>query len=78
VELVSKRWVGLGGEKLDRQGVAPDQVLKVADSEDPLAKVLTALAAPVPPGKATAQASSDKAVAPTAGAVPPPPKKPKH
>jgi len=78
VELVSKRWVGLGGEKLDRQGVVPDQVLKVADTEDPLVKVLTALAAPVPPEKATAQASSDKAVAPTAGAVPPPPKKPKH
>jgi carboxyl-terminal processing protease len=75
VELVSKRWVGLGGEKLDRQGVVPDQVLKVADTEDPLTKVLTALAAPVPPGKATAQASSDKAVAPTAGAVPPSQKK---
>jgi len=77
VELVSKRWVGLGGEKLDRQGVVPDQVLKVADTEDPLVKVLTALAAPVPAGKSTARAS-DKAVAPTAGAVPPPPKKPSH
>ena len=72
VELVSKRWVGLGGEKLDRQGVVPDQVLKVADTEDPLAKVLTALAAPVPAGKPIAQAS---AAAPRAEAVPPAPKK---
>jgi len=77
VELVSKRWVGLGGEKLDRQGVVPDQVLKVADTEDPLAKVLTALAAPVPAGKAIAQASG-KAVAPPAGALPPSLKKPIH
>jgi carboxyl-terminal processing protease len=75
VELVSKRWVGLGGEKLDRQGVVPDQILKLTDTEDPLAKVLTALAAPVPTGKPTARAS-DKAVAPTTGAVPPPSKKP--
>jgi len=77
VELVSKRWVGLGGEKLDRQGVVPDQVLKVADTEDSLAKVLTALAAPVPAGKAIAQASG-KAVAPPAGALPPSLKKPIH
>jgi carboxyl-terminal processing protease len=56
VELVSKRWVGLGGEKLDRQGVAPDQVLKVADTEDPLAKVLTALQTPAPAAKSTASA----------------------
>ena len=48
VELVSRRWVGLGGEKLDRQGVAPDQVLKLTDSDDALAKVLAALQAPAP------------------------------
>ncbi|WP_243302164.1 S41 family peptidase [Geothrix oryzisoli] len=48
VELVSRRWMGLGGEKLDRQGVAPDQVLKLADSDDVLAKVLTALQTPAP------------------------------
>src|SRR5512133_2279575 len=48
VELVSRRWMGLGGEKLDRQGVAPDQVLKLADSDDALAKVLTALQSPAP------------------------------
>jgi len=48
VELVSRRWVGLGGEKLDRQGVAPDQVLKLTDSEDALAKVLAALQTPAP------------------------------
>lgn len=45
VELVFKRWVGLGGEKLDRQGVTPDQTLRLIDTDDPLAKVLTALAA---------------------------------
>jgi C-terminal peptidase prc len=56
VELVSKRWVGLGGEKLDRQGIIPDQVLRVADTEDPLARVLTALQTPAPaaaPAKAS-------------------------
>jgi C-terminal processing protease CtpA/Prc len=71
VELVSKRWVGLGGEKLDRQGVVPDQVLKVTDAEDPLAKVLAALAAPAPAGKPTAQAEED-ASGPTMRVVPPP------
>ncbi|WP_026854035.1 S41 family peptidase [Geothrix fermentans] len=55
VELVSRRWVGLGGEKLDRQGVAPDQTLKLTDSDDALAKVLAALQTPPPaaPAKAT-------------------------
>lgn len=48
VELVSRRWVGLGGEKLDRQGIVPDQVLRMADTEDALARVLTALQAPPP------------------------------
>lgn len=48
VEVVSRRWVGLGGEKLDRQGVIPDQALKLADGEDPLPRVLAALAAPPP------------------------------
>ncbi len=62
VELVSKRWVGLGGEKLDRQGVVPDQVLKVADTEDPLAKVLTALQTPAPATKLTASAPDALAV----------------
>ncbi len=49
VELVSKRWLGLGGEKLDRQGVVPDQVLRLTDADDPLAKVMAALATPAPP-----------------------------
>lgn len=55
VELVSKRWVGLGGEKLDRQGVVPDQILRMAESEDALARVLTALQTPAPatPAKAS-------------------------
>lgn len=48
VELVSRRWVGAGGEKLDRQGVTPDQVLRLADTDDALAKVLAALQAPAP------------------------------
>ncbi len=48
VELVSRRWVGLGGEKLDRQGIVPDQVLRMADTEDALARVMTALQTPPP------------------------------
>lgn len=57
VELVSRRWVGLGGEKLDRQGVAPDQLLRMADTEDALARVLTALQSPAPAAPAPAKAS---------------------
>jgi C-terminal processing protease CtpA/Prc len=57
VELVSRRWVGPGGEKLDRQGVAPDQVLKLSDSDDVLAKVMVALQAPAPAAPAPAKAS---------------------
>lgn len=54
VELVARRWLGAGGEKLDRQGVAPDQVLRLADADDALAKVLAALQAPAPaPAKAS-------------------------
>jgi len=64
VELVSKRWVGLGGEKLDRQGVLPDQALRIADSEDALARVLTTLAAP-PVAPKTAEKTLE--------ALPPPP-----
>jgi C-terminal processing protease CtpA/Prc len=76
VELVSKRWVGLGGEKLDRQGVVPDQVLRLVEADDPLAKVLAALQNPEPA----------KAVKPTLegspkaepGTPPPTVKKPLH
>lgn len=58
VELVSRRWVGLGGEKLDRQGIVPDQVLRMAESEDALARVMMALHAPPPAAPpATAKAS---------------------
>jgi len=74
VELVSRRWMGLGGEKLDRQGVIPDQVLRMADSDDVLAKVQAALVAP-PAAKPTASAAEG-----TPAAVPespaPVPKKP--
>ncbi len=73
VELVSKRWSGLGGEKLDRQGVVPDQVLRLAESDDPLAKVLAALAAPAPVAKSTSPAT-DAAAGPKV--VPPSVKKP--
>lgn len=55
VELVSRRWLGAGGEKLDRQGVAPDQVLRLADADDALTKVLAALQAPPPAAKPDAK-----------------------
>ena len=54
MELVSRRWLGLGGEKLDRQGVTPEQVLRLAEADDALAKVLAALATPPPPPKVEA------------------------
>ena len=48
LEIVSKRWVGAGGEKLDRQGVVPDQVLRgLKADEDPLPKVLPLLDTPL-------------------------------
>lgn len=44
VELVNRRWVGAGGEKLDRQGVIPDEPLKATSaSDDLLPKVLELL-----------------------------------
>jgi carboxyl-terminal processing protease len=46
VELVSKRWLGPAGEKLDRQGLSPDQAMKWAETDDVLVKVLEALKAP--------------------------------
>ncbi len=47
VELVNKRWVGAGGEKLDRQGVVPQYPLKgLKPEDDPLPKVLDLLAKP--------------------------------
>ncbi|MDE3033676.1 MAG: PDZ domain-containing protein [Acidobacteriota bacterium] len=48
VELVYGRWVGDGGEKLDRQGLVPDQTLKLEAADDPLAKALDALKTPLP------------------------------
>jgi carboxyl-terminal processing protease len=48
VELVNRRWLGAGGEKLDRQGVVPSEALRgLQPGEDPLPKVLEILAAPV-------------------------------
>jgi carboxyl-terminal processing protease len=44
IELVTRRWVGAGGEKLDRQGVIPEEALKgLHAKEDPLPKVLEIL-----------------------------------
>jgi len=44
VELVTRRWLGAGGEKLDRQGVVPEAALKgLRADEDPLPKVLEIL-----------------------------------
>lgn len=77
VELVSKRWTGLGGEKLDRQGVLPDQVLRMADTEDALARVLTVLAAPDPIKKPTTSAAAGGGD-PKPEATPPTVKKPLH
>jgi carboxyl-terminal processing protease len=74
VELVTRRWVGLGGEKLDRQGVTPEQVLRIGDTEDPLAKVLTALAAPAPAATPTTVASDTEA-GPKTNVLPPSVKK---
>jgi carboxyl-terminal processing protease len=46
VELVNQRWLGAGDEKLDRQGVVPDEALKgLQPGEDPLPKVLEILEA---------------------------------
>lgn len=44
VELVVKRWLGAGGEKLDRAGVEPTTALKgLKPTEDPLPKLLPLL-----------------------------------
>ena len=48
VDLVTERWIGDGGEKLDRQGVAPTRPLKLGPKDDPLQSVLAALATPTP------------------------------
>jgi carboxyl-terminal processing protease len=57
VELVHRRWVGAGGEKLDRQGLTPDQILRLTEADDVLAKVLTALQAPLPAPAVPAKAA---------------------
>ncbi len=49
VELVTRRWVGAGDEKLDRQGVVPERVVRGLQNEaDPLPKVRQALEKPSP------------------------------
>lgn len=47
VDLVNRRWLGAGGEKLDRTGVVPQTLLRgLKPNEDPLPKILEALAKP--------------------------------
>jgi C-terminal processing protease CtpA/Prc len=59
VELVNKRWLGVGGEKLDRAGVVPEFPLRgLKPDEDPLPKILEILAKPRE--KAAAKAGDDK------------------
>jgi len=55
VELVTERWIGDGGEKLDRQGVAPTRALRLGPKDDPLQSVLSALATPAPVSTRTKQ-----------------------
>jgi carboxyl-terminal processing protease len=55
VELVTERWIGGGGEKLDRQGVAPTRPLRLGPKDDPLQSVMAALAAPAPVSARTKQ-----------------------
>lgn len=46
VEIVHRRWLGAGGEKLDRQGVTPEHPLKgLRPEEDPLPRILEILEA---------------------------------
>lgn len=72
VELVARRWLGLGGEKLDRQGVPADRSLKLGETDDVLAKVLAALQTPVVVAKAAAPEAANKVATPT------PAQKPQH
>lgn len=59
VELVNRRWVGAGGEKLDRAGVEPTIALKgLKPAEDPLPRLLPLLDAK--PDPKTEGASSRK------------------
>jgi carboxyl-terminal processing protease len=47
VEIVNQRWVGSGGERLDRQPVLPEQPLRgLRPDEDPIPRVLDMLDAP--------------------------------
>lgn len=55
VELVTERWIGDGGEKLDREGVTPTRALRLGPKDDPLASVLAALATPAPVSTRTKQ-----------------------
>lgn len=44
LEIVNRRWLGAGGEKLDRQGFLPDHLLRgLKPEEDPLPRILEGL-----------------------------------
>jgi len=59
VEIVTKRWLGAGGEKLDRAGVEPTTALKgLKPGEDPLPKLLPLLEAKPAEKAATAPAKA--------------------
>ncbi len=60
VELVVRRWLGAGGEKLDRAGVEPTTAVKgLKPSEDPLPKLLPLLEAK--PAEKPAEKAATKA-----------------
>lgn len=68
VELVNRRWLGAGGEKLDRAGVVPEFPLRsLKPEDDPLPKILETLAKPreKAPVKAEAGKQAWKADRPT-------------
>jgi carboxyl-terminal processing protease len=61
-EIVNKRWLGAGGEKLDRQGLVPENLLRgLKPDEDPLPRILEMLnKKPEPKPEAKAQLRAGK------------------
>ena len=57
VELVHRRYLGAGGEKLDRQGVVPTSAVRGKDEVDHLQKLWEAAAKPVTPAPEPAKAA---------------------
>jgi len=78
-EIVNKRWLGAGGETLDRQGLAPDFVLRslrgerreAATEDDPLPKILEQLdKKPEPKVETKALLKAGSALRPSPGSRP--------